>query len=236
MTMTVETLIRELNPVPLGEGPSADSEFAQVLLREILARPVRRVSRSRLRVAAISATAVFALAGTAAAITFWRAPVQDITHIGCFEKVSLHTNVDVIAYSSNPLAACGAAMHWPSAPGSSNPHGSLCVLSDGSLAGFPPSRKPDVCATLGLATFNGRLKSLPVGHFELAAQNYFTSHPCVTLGAAQQQILGLLEKFKISGWHVRIYGSKSTLACATFGLQVKSQTVDLVGIVMGGGQ
>lgn len=235
MTMTVETLIRELNPVPVGEGPSADSEFAQLLLREILTRPIRHVSRSRLRVAAISATAVFALAGTAAAITFWRAPVQDITHMSCYEKVSLHTNVDVITYTSNPLAVCGAIMHWPLVHGSSNPHGSLCVLSEGSLAGFPPSRKPDVCATLGLATFNGRLKSLPVAHFELAAQNYFTAHPCVTLGTARQQMLGLLKEFKISGWQLRIYGSKSTLACATFGLRVKSRTVDLVGIVMGGG-
>jgi hypothetical protein len=232
MTMSVETLIHELNPVPMGEGPSADSEFAQALLREILTRPIRRVSRPRLRVAAISATAVFALVGTAAAITFWRAPVQDITHMSCFEKASLHTNVDVIAYTDNLLATCGAAMHWPSVPGSSNPHGSLCVLSDGSLAGFPPSRKSDVCATLGLATFNGSLKSLPVAHFELAAQNYFIAHPCVALGTAREQVLGLLKKFEISGWQLRIYGSKSTSACATFGLQAKSRTVDLVGIVM----
>lgn len=236
MTTTVETLIRELNPVSAGEGPSADSEFAQLLLREILTRPIRRVSRPRLRVAAISATVVFALGGTAAAITFWRAPVQDITHVSCFEKVSLHTNVDVLAYTDNLLATCGATMHWSSVPGSSNPHGSLCVLSDGSLAGFPPSRKPDVCATLGLATFDGSLKSLPVAHFELAALHYFTTHPCAALGTARQQMLDLLKKFEILGWRVQVYGSTSTSACATLGLQVKSRTVDLVGIVMGGGQ
>ena len=235
MTMTIETLIRELNPVPVGEGPSADSHFAQLLLREILERPVHRVFRSRLRVAAISATVVLTLAGTAAAITIWRAPVQDVTHLGCFETVSLATNVDVIGYTSNPLAACGAIMHWPSVPGSSNPHGSLCILSDGSLGGFPPSRISEVCATLGLATFNGHLKSLPVAHFEQAAQNYFTANQCVSLETARQQILGLLEKFKISGWHIHIYGAKSTSACATLGLQIKSQIVDIVGMPPMGG-
>jgi len=174
---------------------------------------------------------VLTLAGTAAAITIWRAPVQDVTHLGCFETVSLATNVDVIGYTSNPLAACGAIMHWPSVPGSSSPHGSLCVLSDGSLAGFPPSRRSNVCGFLGLATYNGHLQNPPVAHFEQAAQNYFTGHPCMVPATARQVILRLLENFKISGWQVRITGSKSTSACATLSIQVKSRIVGLVGFV-----
>lgn len=194
--------------------------------------PTGQVLRFRWRkVAIISSSAVLVLAGTAAAITFLRSPVLDVTHMGCFQMVSLHTNEKVIPYSSNPLASCEQAMHWKPIPGSPAPSGSLCVLSDGSLAGFPPSRNPETCARLGLATFNGQLKNPEVVRFEQAARSYFASNSCVSPPAARREMLNLIGRFGLAGWRVQSSGSAATTACASFGIQVHLRIVDIVGIV-----
>lgn len=202
-------------------------------LRESIDKqPTGQVLKVRWRkVAIISSSAVLALAGTAAAITFLRSPVQDVTHIGCFQTVSLHTNEKVIPYSSIPLAACEQAMHWTPISRSPAPSGSLCVLSDGSLAGFPPSRDPGTCARLGLATFNGRLKNPEVIRFEQAARSYLTSHPCASPPAARREMLNLIGRFGLAGWRVRASGSATSTACASFGIQIHRRIVDIVGVV-----
>lgn len=182
------------------------------------------------KVAIISSSAVLALAGTAAAITFLRSPVQDVTHIGCFQTASMHTNVKVIPYSSQPLASCERAMHWQSVPGSPAPSGSLCVLTDGSLAGFPPSRSPETCARLGLASFNGKLKNPEVIRFEQAARSYFANHSCASPPAARREMLILIGRFGLTEWLVQASGSAAPTACASFSIQVHSRIVDIVGI------
>lgn len=193
--------------------------------------PTGQVLKFRWRkVAIISSSAVLVLAGTAAAITFLRSPVQDVTHIGCFQTVSMHTNVKVIPYSSNPLASCEHAMNWKPVSGSPAPSGSLCVLSDGSLAGFPPSRSPETCARLGLATFNGRLKNPEVIRFEQAAHSYLASHSCASPAAARREMLNLVGRFGLAGWRVQSSGSAATTACASFGIQIHRRIVDIVGI------
>ena len=186
----------------------------------------------RRRVTLISLAGVLVVAGTAAAITFLRSPVRNVTTLSCYEKVSLHTNIDVIAYSSDPLAACGALMHWRSVPASSDPHGTLCLLSNGSLAGFPPSRNADVCGELGLATFNGRVQNSRSAQFQRAALAAFTAHPCMTPETAHRKILQLLKHFGLVGWKVREYGTTSPAACATLGLQPEARIVDIVRVVM----
>jgi hypothetical protein len=179
----------------------------------------------------VSTTAVLVLAGTAAAFTFLRSPVQDVTRLSCFESVSLSSGAEVVAYSGQPLAMCRSVMHWLPVPGSPVPNGSLCVLTNGSLAGFPPSRRAQACTQLGLPVFNGRLKNPEVAAFEQAAQNYFSENSCMDPAAARNGVLQLIGRFAISGWHVRVSGSKSEVACATLGIQGKVRVVDIVEII-----
>ena len=190
----------------------------------------RRIWR---RTVVITTTTVLVLAGTAAAISLHRGPVHDVTRLSCFAKASLASSADVIAYTNHPLSACQSLMRWPSIPASPSPSGSLCVLSNGSLAGFPPSRKGQVCAELGLAVFDGHLANLRVAAFEQSTQNYFTHHPCMTPAVARQDVQGQLKKYGISGWRVQVSGSKSKSACATLSIQVPSRLVDIVGFVFG---
>lgn len=197
------------------------------LMSEPIARIQKRLWR---RTATISVTAILVLAGTAAAISLLRAPVRDVTRLTCFEGVSLTSKAAVVPYSADPLAACGSAMHWPSAPRSPSPEGSLCVLGDGSLAGFPPSRTVQVCEVLGLPTFNGQLKNPADAAFERTSQSIFTEHPCMALLGARREVLRLIGKFGLTRWRVRISGSRSPRACATLAIDVKARRVGIIGI------
>ena len=197
------------------------------LVSEPSARTQKRLWR---RTATISVTAILVLAGTAAAISFLRAPVRDVTRLSCFEEVSLTSKAAVVPYSTDPLAACGSAMRWPSVPRSPSPEGSLCVLGDGSLAGFPPARTAHVCEVLGLAAFNGHLKNPEAAAFERSAQAIFTQRPCMTLPTARREVLRLIGKFGLTRWRVRTSGSGSPSACATLAMEVKLRTVSIVGI------
>lgn len=179
----------------------------------------------------ISASAVLAFAGAAAAITFLRSPVQDTTRLSCFARVSLTPTAVVVPYGSHPLSICQSLMHWPSVPGSPAPTGSLCVLSNGTLAGFPPSRHSHVCTALGLSSFNGRVADLKVAAFEESAQSYFTQHSCMTSAVARSEVQRLLKKYNISGWRVEVSGSKAVLACATLSIHASTRLVDIVGFV-----
>lgn len=190
----------------------------------------RRIWR---RTIVISTTTTLVLAGTAAAISLIRDPVRDVTRLSCFSKVSLTSNADVIAYTSHPLSACQSLMHWPSVPASPAPSGSLCVLSNGSLAGFPPSRKGQMCSALGLATFDGHIANLKIAAFQQSTQNYFTEHSCMVPTVARQEVQQLLKKYGISGWRTEVIGSMSTAACATLSIQVPSRLVEIVGFVFG---
>ncbi len=185
------------------------------------------------RTIVISTTTALVLAGTAAAISLSRGPVRDVTRLSCFAKVSLTSRADVIAYTSQPLSVCRTLMGWPSVPMSPSPDGSLCVLSDGSLAAFPPSRKHQVCEQIGLAKFDGHIANMKVAAFQQSTQNLFTEHPCMVPFVASQQVQHLLKNYGISGWKVQISGSKSTKACATLSIQVTSRLVDIVGFVFG---
>ena len=192
------------------------------------ARTTKRLSR---RIASITLSSVLVLAGTAAAITFLRAPVRDTSRLSCYEKASLASAAAVTPYSSDPLAACGSLLHWPALLGSPSPHGSLCVLADGSLAGFPPSRKAHECEVLGLEMFNGRLKSPDVADFESSVQAIFNQHKCMTLPTARREVLRLIAKHGLTGWRVSTSGSDSLRACATLALEIQARTVGIVGIV-----
>jgi hypothetical protein len=193
--------------------------------------PSWRHRRMWRRTMVISASAVLALAGAAVAITFLRSPVRDTTSLSCFARVSLTSTADVVPYGSHPLSICQSLMHWPSVPDSPAPTGSLCVMSNGTLAGFPPSRESSVCTALGLLTFNGHVADLKVAAFEASVRSYFIKHTCMKPAAARVEIQRLLKKNNISGWRVEVSGSRAVLACATLSIQVSARLVDIVGFV-----
>lgn len=182
------------------------------------------------RTTIIASASILVLAGTAAAISFLRAPVRDVSRVSCFERDSLTSTVAVVPYSTDPLAVCGSLLHWPAVPGSSSAGGSLCVLQNGSIAGFPSSRKAKVCETLGLETFSHHLKSPGVARFEHSVQAVFIEHTCITLPTAKREVLRLIDKYGLTTWTVKTIGSPSQDTCATLAIEIPSMTVRLIGI------
>ncbi len=190
----------------------------------------RMGKRSWRRGSVIAALTVTLIGSAAAAINLSRGPAQTAAYMTCYEGDSLSSTANVVSYNSNSLAYCSQLLHWPVA--SKDPHdkGSLCLLTDGSLAAFPPSRKFDGCKTLGLETFNGRLANSGAAKFEISAENYFTRNQCATLATARDAMLQLLGSDGLVGWKVRVTGSSAPSACATLALLTNSQEVDIVGI------
>jgi hypothetical protein len=209
------------SPVALLER--LETEVAKAPVRWWRRRPWRRTT-------IITLSTVLVLAGSAAAISLLRSSAHDTSRLSCFEKVSLSPNAHVFAFHSHPLATCASVMSWPSVPKSPNPSGSLCVLANGSLAGFPPTRENHVCVKLGLATFNGRLKSPRFVSFERAAENYFTAHPCEPSRTARTAVLQLMGQFGIDQWRLQTSGSTASGACATLNIQVGVRLVNIVDI------
>jgi hypothetical protein len=178
----------------------------------------------------ITMSTVFVLAGTAAAITLLQSTVRVTTSLSCFEADSLRSGAHVVAYSEHPLSACRTSLLWPTPSGGHPRHGSLCVLSNGSLAGFPPSRQSMICAKLGLAVFRGRIGSPQTALFQQAAQHYFHENLCVPPPVGRKSVQRLIGEYGITNWHVQVSGSRQQSACATLAIEVKSRTVDIVGI------
>jgi hypothetical protein len=216
-----DTQLSALHPTP---------DLLERLHRDITAESVIWVRRKVWRRTIIATvSSVLVLAGTAAAITILRAPVQITTSMSCFRADSLHSGADVVAYNDHPLATCDSVMHWPSGLGGKS-KGSLCVLSNGSLAGFPPERDSPVCAKIGLPFFDGRIKSPETAQFQQAAQRYFSANPCASRSVAQKSVQRLIGIYGISNWHVRVSGSQDQTACATLAIDVKARIVDIVEI------
>jgi hypothetical protein len=195
--------------------------------RDALGRPPRQR-----RLALISAAAVLVLAGTAAAITLLRSPATNTSQMSCFSQDSLHSKIIVESpYGAHPLETCNAQLHWISVPSSKTPTGLLCVLPNGTVGGFPPSRRFQSCSSIGLFAFNGRVAHPHVLAFERAAQRYFESRACPNVLAARHKILELIGEYGLTGWSVDLVGSRSPSACATFALLTTRHSVHIVGVV-----
>jgi hypothetical protein len=196
-------------------------------------RPVRKF-RDVLwhRTTVFSIVAVLAVTGTAAAISLLRSPVTDTSRLSCYSQISLTSKViEELSMSSDPLGACNVALHWKQMPQSAAPKGSLCVLANGSLAGFPPSRRADVCSYLKLAAFSGRAENIRIAEFEKVAMSYFGKTPCIAPAIARSEIIHLFAKFELTRWRVRFIRTSSVRACSTLAIQVKDRIVDLVGLL-----
>ena len=208
-------------------------DFLARLQRAAEVRPARNLRNSFWRrTTIISIAAVMAVTGTAAAINFLRSPVTDSSRLSCYSQVSRTPHViEEIPTSTQPLGACRIALHWKQIPGSPAPEGSLCVLPNGTLAAFPPSRRFDVCSYLKLATFSGRTENIRVAEFEKSAVNYFGERSCVAPETARKEIIHLFVKFELARWRVRFTRTSSVRACSTLAIQVTNRIVDLVGIL-----
>jgi hypothetical protein len=221
---------RQLSDAQVDEMFSLERLFAQV---KVATPPptARRMGRRLLHRGTVMATVAVLLVGSAAAaITLSRGPVQSVASMTCFQGNSLTSTADVVSYDSNPLATCSRLLHWPTPSKTEHEKGALCLLADGSLAVFPPSRKADRCENLGLVAFNGHLANPEVAKFQIAAENYFTRHPCESPAAARRAVLEILGTNGLVSWRVRLTGSTSSKACATLAFQLNSKDIDIVGI------
>jgi hypothetical protein len=208
-------------------------ELLTRLRREADAIPARKLHfRFWHRTTVASIAAVLAIAGTAAAITLLRSPVADTSTFSCYSQVSLNPHaIEVFPIAGDPLSVCGTALHWKELPESPSPKGSLCVLANGTLVGFPPSKITDVCTYLKLPTYDGGPENHHVAEFEKAAIVDFDKVPCIAPETARNDVLHLFAEFNLTNWHVRITRNSSGNACATLAIHVKDRRVDLVGIV-----
>jgi hypothetical protein len=184
------------------------------------------------RAALISSAAVLAVGGAATAITLLRSPVTNTSQMSCYSQDSVHSRViSEMPYSVHPLGACKAQLHWRSVPSSKTSAGLLCVLPDGSLGGFPPSKKYETCTSIGLTAFNGKLKYPHVFAFEKAAHSFFEIHACSNVALARRRMLELIGKYALRGWTVQVSGSKVPTACATFDTQSARRIIDVVAVI-----
>ncbi len=210
-----------------------DGELFQRVLDRTKDVPHRRASRRPWRrVTLITVATVLVLGGAAAAITFLRSPVTNTTQMSCYSQDTLHSKViSEMPYGTHPLETCKAQLHWKSAPSSRTPAGLLCVLPNGTLGGFPPSKRYQSCSSIGLGTFNGKLAHPHVLTFERAAHSYFESHACPTVGSARHELLELIGKYGLRGWRVDVDGSISPSACATLAILPTTRSIDVIGVV-----
>lgn len=227
----LETLFDALDPL---QGLNDTDLFTPGKALERLHREIGQIQPSRRRrfwrrPLVMSIATVFVLAGTAAAVSFLRSPVQDVTTLGCYQKISLTSNVDVVPYSGSLLATCASIWRWKKVSGGAAPDGSLCILTNGSLAGFPPSRRANTCARLGLPTFNGKVGNSTVAQFQIAAISYFTAHSCVSPSSAALEVRALIVRYDLTGWRVRSTKSKDPRSCAFLAFQIPNRSVDVVG-------
>jgi len=184
------------------------------------------------RVALISTVAVLVLGGAAAAITLLRSPVTNTSQVSCYSQDSVHSKIiSEVPYGPHPLASCQAQLRWKSVPSSPTPAGLLCVLPNGTLGGFPPSKKFQNCSLIGLATFNGKLAYPHVLAFEIAAHTYFEEHACSKVPSAKHEMLALIGKYGLRGWTIHVDGLRAPSACATLAVQPDRHSVDVVGVV-----
>ncbi len=219
---------REITDGDLDERLSTD-RLLQSVRDEAKSRRVRRFPRKGRRIGLITASAVFVLSGTAAAISLIRSPVANTTELACFSSASLDSKGVVVKLTTDPLSTCDTLMRWPAAS-AGGARGMLCVLSDRSLGGFPRTRKADECEALGLVAYDGHVRDVPVAAFQEAVQHYFEAHHCDTLEAARAEVVRLLNRYGISDWRIRVTGLTGVGSCATLAVEPTKKTVGIVGI------
>lgn len=208
------------------------AQLFQRVLGRVNDDPARRQrQRTWRRAAVISTVAIFLVGGAAAAITLLRSPVTNASQMSCYSQDSVHSKTTLeIPYSAHPLASCKAELHWKLVLSSRTPAGLLCVLPDGTLGGFPPSKKIKNCSSIGLPAFNGKLRFANVLAFENAAHGYFEEHVCPTPTSAKNEMLALIGKYGLRDWVVRVYGSDAPTACATFAVQPTNHIINIVAV------
>jgi hypothetical protein len=189
-----------------------------------------RSSRKWRRAGIFTLSLALVAGGSAAAVAFLREPVQNTTELTCFASTSQGSNATVVSLTAHPLRTCRVIMHWDAQSKGSHFHGALCVLSNGSIGGYPPDSNPNECEDLGLATYNGRAKDSRAAAFQVAAQNYFAAHQCQSLLVAQEVTFRLLKHYGVTDWNVHVSGSRAPGSCATLAVQARNRKIDIVGI------
>jgi hypothetical protein len=231
-----ENLFESLDRTRQISDAQIDELFSVGQLLAIVNTPPVHQSALRLRrrlwrrSSVVASVAVLLVGSAAAAITLSRGPVQTVASMTCYQGDSLSTTADVVSYNSDPLAYCSHLWKWPAPSSSPRDKGSLCLLTDGSLAAFPPARSFRGCKSLGLEIFNGKVADPDAAKFEIAAESYFAHHQCEARAPAREAMLKLLGAHGLVGWHVRVTGSSSPKACATLAILVTSHEVRIVGI------
>ncbi len=229
------------NPVDEFALPGPESTEARDLFARIIATPRQRLDQparySKRRLAIAIAVAMLALASMAAAWLLTR-DVTDPISVICYQDVSLDSpaadapnegplNVDLC----NPAWEDRILINEDLTPPGTTPPLVGCVTERGSLAVFPTS-DTEVCARLGLADVNPESVPAvaPLRQLQADLVDHFSQQHCQPMEDAQRDVADILEADGFSDWQIQLSPGEGGDECASFGLDIESQTVDLIPI------
>jgi hypothetical protein len=229
------------NPVDEFTLPGPDSAQARDLLARIIATPRQPLAQparyTRRRLVIAIAVALLALASMAAAWLLTR-DVTDPISVICYQDVSLDSPA-ADAPNEGPLDVDLCKPAWEDrilinedlTPPGTTPPLVGCVTERGSLAVFPTS-DTEACARLGLANINP--ESVPAGaplrQLQADLVDHFSQQQCQPMEAAQRDVAEILSANGFSNWQIQLSPGEGGDACASFGLDIETQTVDLIPI------
>lgn len=182
--------------------------------------------RSTRRVAIVATIVVLIVAGIVTGAIV-RAPSPKASLVECYSRDSPTSSVTAaVPYTRHSMASCQTQSRWRLGPRGHASSGILCVLSNGTLGAFPAPTGTTSCAKMGLASFNS-LKNPQVFRFEKYAHRYFVNNPCVPPTDARRQILELIGRFGLVGWHVFLNSTAPSRGCAIVAVESRSQVISI---------
>ena len=181
--------------------------------------------------------------GTAAAVTLIRSPqpVRLSALMGCYSQPSLTPKLLVVTnLTSTPGRTCAQQLAEAVKNGSSAPTWKtsdfttpvLCVGKPGDLKVFPKSRVRNLCNTLNLAPFSGKVVVDDVSRFTQAVTQLSRTHRCLAFDVAVVDVKALLRLNGLGAtWKVVLNNrSSSSKSCASFGFDDLKKIVYVVSI------
>lgn len=208
-------------------------------------RPIasRRSSRFLRRSVVVPLVLVLLAGGTAAAVSLLRtpAPVRLSALMACYSQPSLTAGVIAVTdLTSTPGRTCvqqlttnnksdSTPRTWD--PSQFNPP-VLCVGGTGDLKVFPRGRAKNLCNTLRLSPFSGKVVVDHVSRFTQSVEHLARANTCLAFSEAKANVQALLRTNGLGEtWKIVLDNhSSSSKSCASFGFDDRKRIVYVVGL------
>lgn len=195
-----------------------------------------RWPRRRLILLATVVAVAAVAAGAYGAYLLTRPPADHIT-VGCYQRVSLQSNVKVLATEGrSPTAVCGSVEHGSPSNGhstSGSPMAQLqaCLLPSGAIGVFPAA---DACARLHLTPFSPSEEAQRQARLFAKLQNALSAAflgRCLDEHDAQASARTILDSHGYSDWKIRTPQPFTAVRrCGSFAFDEPHRTLTLIGV------